>query len=155
MRKLNSILFSLSFLTGAIFLIFYGCNSASDAPKQLKGKDGSIIEHFAPVYKTKACFSIEDDEERRMCGDRQLVDDITSVAMKAHGNDAKPENVKLVIEFYVLVNGKTEPINVSRSVSRAVDMAAMKFIQSTSWQPAIHEGELMKIRKRIPISLDF
>lgn len=143
------------FYVFSIVFIMASC-SAEKQQQNLKDEQGLTIENRGPIYKTEACKGEANKEAIRKCGDQQLARDITKKMMSVYKTEKnKPKNRKMVVEFYVLENGKTEPINVSTSIGPNFDKAAIDFIKKTRWEPAIHDGETAKIKKRVPLLFEF
>ena len=137
----STLLFSLLFLFG-------GCQN--DPPVNY-----DTAEPRGPLYKTKACSDKPSYEEQRKCGDIQLVDELVQYVFEANNRQSIEGNTKLVAEFYVTEKGQVQQAKITQSVNQEVDAAAMKFLRKTKWLPAHNGSEAMRIKKRVPILLDF
>ncbi len=106
------------------------------------------------VYKTKKCNNLENFEERRKCGDTQLMADLVAKLQAVESSETLDENAKLVIEFYVTEKGKPDSVRLTRNINELIDKTAIKFIKRTKWAPAMSDGRYMKIKKRLPIQFN-
>ncbi|RFC55831.1 energy transducer TonB [Brumimicrobium aurantiacum] len=102
-------------------------------------------------------FSQETEREASFPGGKQAMFDFLSENIE-YPEEAMEmgDHGKVFLEFVVDKDGSITKVAILKSVSEAIDREAIRVIKSMpKWIPGMHEGELVRVRCKIPINFEF
>lgn len=120
-----------------------------------KGESQSEMARNVPaVYETDACSAQKTIEEKRACGDEQLLLEIDELIRETGIPVSEMTSTKLVVEFTINKKGDPKSTRVINSVHPEVDRAVLNFLSKTEWTPSVFDGNKMKVKRRLPIYIE-